>query len=192
MSIIRLDRSWLTTTPSFILIYMSSMEAISYKPLKLKFKIWRKKMLGVGGNNQTVKYGKYLIRTFWVKIQYEDLFLFFRGPGGHYIKSRVPGHQNVSKCIFHHSGDIYIHMEKQLLKKCFKNAYLWLFEGPWEGPSVIRLGVSCSSGILSPISLYMWNKEAIWEILFKFKSKIWKQKSFFHSHQTPGFQIFRK
>ena len=51
------------------------MEAISYKPFELKFKIWRKKMSGVGGNNQTkpilahiypliyinlhVKYGKY-------------------------------------------------------------------------------------------------------------------------------------
>ena len=152
------------------------MEAISYEPLELKFKIWRKKILGVGGNNQTgpilaniypliyinlhVKYGKYLIRTFWVKIQIWRFI--FSGSWGHYIKSRVPGHQNVSKCIFHHSGDIYIHMEKQLLKKCLKNAYLWLFEGPWEGPSVIRLGVSCSPGILSPISLYMWNKEARW------------------------------
>ena len=127
-------------------------------------------MLGVGGNNQTkpilahiypliyinlhVKYGKYLIRTFRVKIQNMKIyFYFFGGPGGGggggggYIKFRVPGHQNVSKCIFHHSGDIYIHF--------FLNVYFWLFEGPWEGPSVIRLSVSCSPGILSPISLCM-------------------------------------
>ena len=37
----------------------------------------------------------------------------------------------------------------------FLNVYFWLFEGPWEGPSVIRLSVSCSPGILSSISLYM-------------------------------------
>ena len=75
------------------------MEAISYKPFELKFKIWRKKMLGVGGNNQTkpilahiypliyinlhVKYEKYLIRTFRVKIQNMKIyFYFFGGPGG--------------------------------------------------------------------------------------------------------------
>ena len=56
-------------------------------------------MLGVGGNNQTkpilahiypliyinlhVKYGKYLIRTFRVKIQNMKIyFYFFGGPGG--------------------------------------------------------------------------------------------------------------
>ena len=58
-------------------------------------------------------------------------FYFFRGPGGHYIKSRV------------HISSQWRHIQ-QLLKKGLKNAYLWLFEGPWEGPSVIRLGVSCS------------------------------------------------
>ena len=33
--------------------------------------------------------------------------------------------------------------------------------GP-EGPSMIRLGLSCVPAILPPISMYMWNKEAIW------------------------------
>ena len=106
----------------------------------VKIQNLKKKKLGVGGNNQTgpilaniypliyinlhVKYGKYLIRTFWVKIQIWRFI--FSGSWGHYIKSRVPGHQNVSKCIFHHSGDIYIHMEKQLLKKCLNKRPLGL------------------------------------------------------------------
>ena len=33
--------------------------------------------------------------------------------------------------------------------------------GGGGGAFIIRLGLSCSPAILSPISMYMWNKEAI-------------------------------
>ena len=34
--------------------------------------------------------------------------------------------------------------------------------GALRGSSMIRLNLSCFPAILSPISMYMWNKEAIW------------------------------
>ena len=46
---------------------------------------------------------------------------------------------------------------------------------------MIRLGLNVSylPAILSPISMYMWNKEAIWQETFKFKHKIWRKKPLF-------------
>ena len=53
--------------------------------------------------NLHVKYGSNLIRTLWVKI----LFHFFGVLGGPLHKTHGHrGHQNVSKCRPHHSGDI--------------------------------------------------------------------------------------
>ena len=77
--------------------------------------------------------------------------------------------------------------------------YIFFFNlrGP-GGHSMIRLSLSCSPAIISPISMYMWNKEIIWKELVKLKSKIW----FFlywgggggpggPLRQTQGYQIFR-
>ena len=41
-----------------------------------------------------------------------------------------------------------------------------------------------AKNVLSPISMYMWNKEAIWH--FKFKPKIWKKQNFFSYLGGPG------
>ena len=37
----------------------------------------------------------------------------------------------------------------------------WAIQGALRGPSMIRLGLSCFSAILSSISMYMSNKETI-------------------------------
>ena len=62
-------------------------------------------------NNLHVKHRSNLIRTFWVKIKNmkkKNLIYFFRGHVGplHKIQG-YQGHQNVSKCRPHHSGDIF-------------------------------------------------------------------------------------
>ena len=46
---------------------------------------------------------------------------------------------------------------------------------------MIRLGLSCFPAILSPISMYMSNKETIWYKIYKFKPKICKKYTFFHN-----------
>ena len=48
--------------------------------------------------------------------------------------------------------------------KCKKNVpvYILGYLGGPEGSSMIRLGLSCFPAILSPISMYMSNKETIW------------------------------
>ena len=58
-----------------------------------------------------------------------------------------------------------------------KNVYFGGILGALRGSSMIRLNLSCFPAIVSPISMYMWNKEAIF---FKFtflslKPKIWKK-----------------
>ena len=96
------------------------------------------------------------------------------------------GHQNVSKRRPHHSGDICTTRENNL-KTIFsfmgqnvkKNVYFGGILGALRGSSMIRLNLSCFPAILSPISMYMWNKEAIWKDIFKFKPKIWKNNTFF-------------
>ena len=45
--------------------------------------------------------------------------------------------------------------------------------------SMIRLSLSCSPAIISPISMYMWNKETIWKELLKLESKIWQKYIYF-------------
>ena len=110
------------------------MEAISYKPFELKFKIWRKKMLGVGGNNQTklilahiypliyinlhVKYGKYLIRTFRVKIQNMKIyFYFFGGPGGGGGVHKIQG-TGTPKCQQMHISSLDTYTGTYIFFKC--------------------------------------------------------------------------
>ena len=66
--------------------------------------------------------------------------------------------------VFHKNG-------QKLKTKLFIFDY---FRGPGGAePSMIRLGLSCFPDIHSPIFkyIYMWNKEAIWQELFKFKFK---------------------
>ena len=110
-------------------------------------------------NNLHVKYRSNLIRTFWVKIKNMKKinFICFQGHVGplHKIQG-YQGHQNVSKCRPHHSGDICT-IRVSNLKTSFSCKKRGL-----EGSSMIRLGLSCFPAILSPISMYMWNKEAIW------------------------------
>ena len=118
-------------------------------------------------NNLHVKYRSNLIRIFWVKIKKIRFFWGHVGPL-HKIQG-YQGHQNVSKCRPHHSGDIcttrgnnlktsFSFMGQNVKKKIYFGAIL----GALRGSSMIRLGLSCSPAILSPISMYMWNKEAIW------------------------------
>ena len=50
--------------------------------------------------------------------------------------------------------------------------------GGGGGHSMIRLSLSSSPAIISPIFMYTWNKETIWKELLKLKSKIWKKKNY--------------
>ena len=70
--------------------------------------------------------------------------------------------------------------------KCKKNVYFGGILGAQRGSSMIRLNLSCFPAILSPISMYMWNKEAIWKDIIKFKPKIWKKLYFFSYLGGPG------
>ena len=45
--------------------------------------------------------------------------------------------------------------------KCKKYMYILGYLGGPEGSSIIRLGISCFPAILSPISMFMSNKEEI-------------------------------
>ena len=146
---------WFTSILSFILIYRSNIEAISW-------------------------YDKNLL-IFKINFYF---FYFFRGHDGPLHKTQgYQGHQNVIKCSPHHNGDICTTRGNNL-KTSFsyksqnvkKKNILGYLGGP-EGSSMIRLCLSCFPAILSPISMYMSNKETIcWEI-FKFKPKIY---TFFH------------
>ena len=68
------------------------------------------------------------------------------------------------------------HTQAKMLKNM---GYLYIKYGALRGSSMIRLGLSCFPAILSPISMYMSNKETIWSEIFKFKPKIWKKYTFF-------------
>ena len=46
--------------------------------------------------------------------------------------------------------------------KCKRNVYFGAILGALRGSSMIKQGLSCSPAILSPIYMYMWNKEVIW------------------------------
>ena len=128
-------------------------------------------------NNLHVKYRSNLIRTFWVKIKNMkkiklfNLIYFFRGHVGPLHKTQgYQGHQNVSKRRPHHSGDIFTTRGNNLKKKKIhlwaknvkKKLYFGGILGALRGSSMIRLNLSCFPAIRSPISMYMWNKEAIW------------------------------
>ena len=98
-----------------------------------------------------------LIRTFWVKIENIKNILFLSLHKIHGYQE----HQHVSKFRPHHSGNICTTRGNNLKTKFFiygakcTNIYiLGYFWGP-GGSSIIRLGLSCLSAIISPISMYM-------------------------------------
>ena len=80
---------------------------------------------------------------------------------------KIQGHQNVSKRRPHHSGDICTTSGNNL-KTIFsfmgQNVKKMYILGALRGYSMIRLNLSCFPAILSPISMYMWNKEAYFHI----------------------------
>ena len=75
---------------------------------------------------------------------------------------RVPG---AAKCKQMQTSSQWRHMYKGKQMKTRFSYMGHIFLAIWGalgGPSMIRLGLSCYPAILSPISMYMWNKEAIW------------------------------
>ena len=79
------------------------------------------------------------------------------------------------------------HIRAKMLKK----KIFWAIYGVLRGYSMIRLGLSCFPAILSPISMYISNKETIWSEIFKFKPKIWKNIFFFSYLGGPGGPLCR-
>ena len=103
-----------------------------------------------------------LIRTSWVKIQNMKKIPFLGGPGGPYIKSRGTGDTKMSTNSDLIKVETYVHTGKQLKTSFFiygpKGVFFHIFcnlRGP-GGHSIIRLGLSCSPAILSPISMYVF------------------------------------
>ena len=135
-------------------------------------------------NNLHVKYRSNLIRTFWVKIKNmkKIYFIFFGVMLGPYIKSRGTRGTKMSANADLITVETYVQQGETIWKpfffhlwaKMYKKCIFWGCFGSPEGSSMIRLNLSCFPAILSPISMYMWNKEAIWDI-FKFKPKIWQK-----------------
>ena len=125
-------------------------------------------------NNLHDKYRSNLIRTFWVTIKiwkfFKNKFNFFRGHVGplHKIQG-YQGHQHVSKRRPHQSGDICTTRGNNLktsfsfMGQNVKKMYIFGgILGALRGSLMIRLDLSCFPAILSPIYMYIWNKEAIW------------------------------
>ena len=137
-------------------------------------------------NNLHVKYRSNLIRTFWVKIK--NMKKIFSGSC--WALTSNPGVPRAPKCQQTQTSSQWRHMYnkgKQFENhffiygpKCKKNVYFGGILGALRGSSMIRLNLSCFPAIVSPISMYMRNKEAIWKDIFKFKPKIWKNNTFFH------------
>ena len=85
---------------------------------------------------------------------------------GPYIKSRGTRGTKMSANADLITVETYVQQGETIWKRFFqfmgqnvKKNYRW--EDAW-GSSMIRLNLSCFPAILSPISMYMWNKEAIW------------------------------
>ena len=135
---------------------------------------------GLGGfNNQTgpilvhiytlfyinlhVKYRSNRIKNLLSFLNKKNTFFFlFRGHVGplHKIQG-YQGHRNVSKCSPQHNGDICttrgntcnLKTSFSYLSQNVKKMYILGY--------TFRLGLSCFPAILSPISMYMSNKETI-------------------------------
>ena len=121
---------------------------------------------------------KYILGVFWGPWLWTTIVIVFGGHGGPLHKiQRYCGHQNVGKCRIQRLTTNFWYMGQHMNTNIY---FVYYLGGPWGGPSMIRLNLSCFPAILSPISMYMWNKEAIWKDIFKFKPKIWQNNTFFH------------
>ena len=103
--------------------------------------------------------------------------------------------------------ETYVHKGKQLktsLSYLDQNVYflaIWGAQGGGGGHSMIRLSLSWSPAIISPISMYMWNKDSNLKRTSKIKIQNMKNIYIFYIfgggvlggalHQTQGYQIFR-
>ena len=112
---------------------------------------------------------------------------------GPYIKSRGSKCTKMSANADLITVETYVQQGETILKPVFhiraKMWKIWIFWAIWgvlRGCSMIRLGLSCFPAILSPISMYMSNKEVIWKEILKFKPKIWKKYTFFSYLGGPG------
>ena len=105
-------------------------------------------------NNLHVKYRSNLIRTFGVQIKFLFVCRVMLGP---YIKSRGTRGSKMSA-----NADL-ITVETCVQGETFENQLyiFWAIWGALRGSSIIRISLSCFPAILSPISMYMSNKEAI-------------------------------
>ena len=99
--------------------------------------------------NLHVKYGRNLIRTFRMK----KMSCWAQGSRLHHSGDICTTRENNWKPVFH----IWANMFKNVIFLA-----IWGALGGGGGHSMIKLGLSCFPAILSPISMYMWNKEAIW------------------------------
>ena len=110
--------------------------------------------------NLHVKYRSNMMKTFWV-LRYKKNHV---GP-----LHKLQGHRNVSKCSPHHIGDICTTRGNNLktsfsyMSQNVKKGIFWGYLGGPGGVFNDQTGrISCFPAILSPISLYMSNKETIW------------------------------
>ena len=106
-------------------------------------------------NNLHVKYRSNLIRTFGVKIK---KIHFFRGHVGPLHK--IQGYQGQMQTSpqwrhMYNKGKQFEHQFFIYGPKCKGNVYFGAILGALRGSSMIRLGLSCSPAILSPIYMYM-------------------------------------
>ena len=104
-------------------------------------------------------------------------FVFFSG-------SQNPGVPGAPKCQQMQTSSqwrqTYVHEGETIWKPDFhiwaKMEKIYISRG-LRGSSMI--GLSCFPAIFSPVSMYMSNKETIWQEISKFKPKIWKKYTFF-------------
>ena len=81
---------------------------------------------------------------------------------GPYIKSRGTRSIKMSANADLITVETYVQQGETIWKPVKKKSIFWGYFGGPEGSSLITLDLSCFPAILSPISMYMWNKEAIW------------------------------
>ena len=125
------------------------------------------------------------LSTFKSKIWNKYLFFHIWGVLGALLR-QTQGYQIFRTVRPHHRADKCITREQN-------NHKFFIY-----GPQCDFFACLAILAILSPISMYMWNKEAIWWELSMFKSKIWNKYLFFHIwgvlgallRQTQGYQIF--
>ena len=91
-------------------------------------------------NNLHIQFRSNLIRTFWVKIQILKKYIIWGHVGPLHKIQGYQGHQNVSKCRPHHSGDICTRRGNNLktsfsfMGQNVKNMFnKFIFWGPWWG-----------------------------------------------------------